>query len=307
MIGLLAPYLYARGFDFVALMLFLLSVPIHYFSFGHNSLMDYWYDIHDRFKKHHPLITGEISLSSAHKVIHSGAVLTCLALIVLTVLFSPLPTAALACLMLYIVFGHAYNDGLDKHTIHSWVPISLCFTFLPLYGWFMGHSELGIKPAIIGLASFSIIFWQIAVSGNLKDIEADRVNLLRTLGLRIVFGEVRVSKKSMYFMYSALVFKVIALITLIQLFTDLPTAIIPSVLLGLAVGASINELKIEGKVWDRIRGKTILAMSFVEIFSIYAMLYALVEPLTATAIAIVGVAYFFTVNKLIWKVPYPKV
>jgi hypothetical protein len=91
------------------------------------------------------------------------------------------PTLALIALTAYIVFGHAYNDGLDKNTIHSWAPISLCFVGLAAYGWFLASSEINLTFTLLMLATFSAILYQIAFEGNLKDICVEEENLLRLL------------------------------------------------------------------------------------------------------------------------------
>ena len=181
--SILVPYLIAGGRDLITIMaIFVLGTIAHFFSFGHNSLMDYWYDVKDPNKKHHPLESGEIKFETAHKVIHYGMVLTCLGFVALTYYVSPSPVLALMSLIGYIVFGHAYNDGLDKNTSHSWISISLCFTSLALYGWFLGTGEVNAITVLIAVWAFLTIVYQIAWEGNLKDLwnPAEKHNLLRT-------------------------------------------------------------------------------------------------------------------------------
>jgi 4-hydroxybenzoate polyprenyltransferase len=179
--GFSVPYLIAGGDPIVAVGLLPVGLLMHYASFGHNSVMDYWYDVQDPAKAHHPLQSGRINLSRAHVVIHSLLALSALVCIAVTLLLSPRPDVALAFLAMYMTFGHAYNDGLGKHTRHSWLPISLCFTALAGWGWFLASGELDLNLALLLLASFMAIAYQIGFEGNLKDVCSDKVNLLHSL------------------------------------------------------------------------------------------------------------------------------
>jgi 4-hydroxybenzoate polyprenyltransferase len=179
--GFSVPYLIAGGNPLVAIGLLPVGLLMHYASFGHNSVMDYWYDVQDPAKAHHPLQSGRISLSRAHIVIHSMLALSALICIAVTLLFSPRPEVALAFLALYMAFGHAYNDGLGKHTRHSWLPISLCFTALAGWGWFLATDTFDLNLTLLLLTSLMAIAYQIGFEGNLKDLCSDKVNLLHSL------------------------------------------------------------------------------------------------------------------------------
>jgi len=176
------PYILAGGDIALLAVLVPLGILTHFFSFGHNSVMDYWYDIHDPNKAHHPLESGRIELHTAHQIIHTGQVILAVALCVLALFKSP---AALTPLLLYIVFGHAYNDGLDKNTILSFLPISLCFTSLAAYGWVLANGEVNSIFALVLLWAFLTILYQIGWEGNLKDVwnpSERRFNLIVKIG-----------------------------------------------------------------------------------------------------------------------------
>jgi len=181
------PYLLAGGDPVYLLALVPLGILLHLFTFGHNSVMDYWYDIKDPNKQHHPIVRGDISLSKAHAVIHNGLAIVTILFIAVTLILSPIPDLALAMLTLYLIFGHAYNDGLDKNVIHSWGSISMCFTFLALYGWFLGTKVYDIRTNLIMLWAFLTIFYQIAWEGNLKDLwnPAESLNMLKSMGFKV--------------------------------------------------------------------------------------------------------------------------
>jgi len=266
--------------------------------------MDYWYDVNDPSKRHHPLITGAIKLRSAHNVIHPMLIVSFAALAVIAWLESPAVDLALLSLLGFAVFGHAYNDGMDKSTVHSWVPISACFTSLAAYGWFMSHSYVDVTFAVLMSATFSAIFFQIAVSGNLKDIGSDPVNLLRRLGCEGDWSNgIKYSGKAMTLIITSTSIKggLITALPMIVFGSESVNSIITLVLVIAMIVLTAYEVSC------RDRDRALKMMSLVEICTLYGMLYGCVEPLLATIIAVIGVAYFFGVNKAIWKVAHPKV
>ena len=182
--SIIVPYILAGGRDWtLVLVLGVLGTLLHWFSFGHNSVMDYWYDIHDPNKQHHPLESGRIRLGDAHVVIHTGLAVITMAMGLLTLAVAPNPSLALVFLLSYVAWGHAYNDGLDKHTRFSWVPISLCFTFLAGYGWLLAADDINIYMLLILAWAFSTILYQIAWEGNLKDVWNPSDNATKFLAL----------------------------------------------------------------------------------------------------------------------------
>ena len=169
--SILIPFLLSNSeYNLILIVLiFIIGTLLHFASFGHNSVMDYWYDIHDPNKQHHPLEKGEINLHEAHKLIHTLNIIVTILLVFLT-LYSKSPIFALISLLFYAIFGHAYNDGLDKNTSLSFLPISLCFTSLTAYGWFLGSNSINTFFILLLIWAFLTIFYQIAWEGNLKDL-----------------------------------------------------------------------------------------------------------------------------------------
>jgi len=175
-LSLSVPYLLGGGDPLVGVFLFLLGVPVHWASFGHNSVMDYWYDVRDPNKRHHPLVSGVIKREDALNVVVSMQVV--LAVVMVFVAFALSAVYALAALVLYIVFGHAYNDGMGKTTRFSFVPISLCFTSLAAYSYLLAR-PLDLFGLVLLAWAFLAIFYQIAFEGNIKDVWVEGGLLLR--------------------------------------------------------------------------------------------------------------------------------
>jgi hypothetical protein len=188
---LVVPYLIAGGGDLLLVgLFFLLGHLMHYFSFGHNSLMDYWLDIKDPFKRHHPLVAGRISLEDATRVVLYGQALTGVAMALLILAFSENPALSLLFFLLYFAWGHAYNDGLDHRDEHSWLSISLCLASATLISYTFTR---GLDQVAALLFAWGILFelYDIGLLGNVKDLwnPAEEKNPLRRWAVYDKSGE----------------------------------------------------------------------------------------------------------------------
>jgi len=304
---IITPYLLAGGDATRLLILLPTSLLFHYASFGHNSVMDYWYDLRDPSKSHHPLITGAISLRKAHQVIHTMLVVSCLLAATLAMLWAPNPSLALISLMICIVFGHAYNDGLDKNTIHSWAPISLCFVGLAAYGWFLASNEVNLAFILLMIVTFSAILYQIAFEGNLKDICVEEDNLLSILKreVRCEYSDNKISS-ILYIGPSFRVFRYVVdtvllgyIIFIIQqsvagAFTLVFWTMVQAILMegmyrGLSVGIDRDKLlSFFGKI------------EAIEFFKIMSVIVYVCGIALYVALVLAGVLYFVLMNRLLW-------
>lgn len=178
---LVVPYMVAGGRDPVLVgLFFLLGHLVHFFSFGHNSLMDYWVDIRDPNKRHHPLVAGRISLEDATRVVLYGQALTALATALVILAYSENPALSLLFFLLYFAWGHAYNDGLDHRDEHSWLSIGLCVASGTLISYTFTR---GLDRVAALLFAWGLLFelYDIGLLGNAKDLwnPAEEKNPLR--------------------------------------------------------------------------------------------------------------------------------
>jgi len=307
----LTGYLTAKSlYTLEALILLLYCLFIHWISFGHNSLMDtaMGYDLRDPSKKHHPLVAHRIKLSKAHNVIHWSLGILAILGAIISIYYSPAPLMALFCLLMFYAWGHAYNDGLDKESLLSFVPISLCFTFLGAWGWFLGNRDLSLLGITLIAYYFFTILFQIAWSGHLKELQIrERSNLLIKLGAKLDVNwkgeKIFIPGNARYFGWSVKIINlIIGFFLMIQKFTLVRLVI--SVILGSLVIYQLNQLT-KKRIYNR--GKELFNMSIMEILTIYFPLPIVLDYVTAIILMIFGVVYFFGINKILWKVPYPKV
>lgn len=178
---LVVPYLVAGGGDLVLVgLFFLLGHLMHFFGFGHNSLMDYWLDVRDPSKRHHPLVAGRIRLEDAARVVLYGQVLAATAIALVILAYSENPALSLLFFLLCFAWGHAYNDGLDHRDEHSWLSISLCVASATLISYTFTRG-LDRVAALLFAWSFLFELYDIALLGNVKDLwnPAEEKNPLR--------------------------------------------------------------------------------------------------------------------------------
>jgi len=301
----LVSYLAGGSFRIEALPIGLLALFAHWLSFGHNSLMDtaMGYDLKDPSKKHHPLVSGRLSLHSAHNVIHWGLSILILIASIMTLLWSPNPALALFSLMLWVAFGHAYNDGLSKESLFSFVPISICMVGAGLWGWFLSHSTLDLMGwLLIGYYFFTILF-QISWSGHLKDIQQkERSNILVKMGAEVRDDVFYPGASRIY----AWVIKAINLYfgyLLLMLNKDLVRLVWVVLLTFLAV-VLLDKLT-KTRFYDR--DKDLFNMSAMEVVTIYLPIPLVLPWLESVVLMLFGIIYFVMFNFWLWSKPYPKV
>jgi len=313
--SLVVPYLLAGGRDaFTFAALFALGHLLHFFSFGHNSLMDYWHDLKDPSKRHHPLPSGAIRLEDAHALIHSGLAATLALLATLLWFKSVNPALSLAFALMYVVLGHAYNDGLDHYAKHSWIPISLCFTALVGAGW---STAGGLREEVFMLLAwaFLTVLFQIAYEGNLKDLwnPAEKYNLLRRWAVFNEKGEPLGLHPAVsdFFTSVRLVANTFALAYLaVKLTAGMEAYNIWAVLVLLLATSTVEMWAVLSmalkarKITNRQRLLNLMGIAEAfEFFRLVSLLGVLGVPLIAY-----GLAWFVSANRLLWGTRFgPKV
>lgn len=309
---LLMPYLVgASFFEAKTLVLAFLLLLIHYFSFGHNSLMDasMMYDQRDLSKQHHPLVSGVIKLHTAHNVIHWGLALLTVFAAAVTVFWAVNVAAAMVCLMAWVSFGHAYNDGLSKESLFGFLSIGLCFTAMGGWGWFLSHRDLNPGGIIYLAYGFLTILYQTSWSGFIKEMQLrERSNVLARMGARLDVtwkGEKKfLPGKSRFYAYLVKGSGLVLAGLLCWLNYSLVRLVV-LVLLGAAVIWLLYQTT-RSRVYDRPR--ELKLMSFMEICTIFLPIPLMLGLLEAVLLMVVGVVYFWVMNRWLWGTPlFPRV
>jgi 4-hydroxybenzoate polyprenyltransferase len=286
---LLIPYMYAGGRELV-LPLVLVGLLVHYSSFGHNSVMDYYHDLEDVNKVHHPLTSGRIRYDDAVKAVNLLQVISAISLILLTLYTGRL--FSLVFLLLYVVFGHVYNDGVDHVSLHSWIPISISFASLTVYSLLL-QSSSPFLILVFFLLGVNVIFYQIAYEGNKKDFSHED-NLYSRYGMygngkRSILFEV-------FFMLDRLLIN--SLLILILLPHTLSNTLL-FVVFTLFEAYSVYHVHVE--YIDRL--KMLRYFGMAEAFEFFRVL-TILSPIYLLLLVIIGLGYFVLMNKYLWNTDF---
>jgi 4-hydroxybenzoate polyprenyltransferase len=261
------------------------------------------YDLKDPSKSHHPLITGKISLTAAHNVIHWGLCGLAVLAILLSLQISPIPLYAITCIFLSFVFGYAYNSGLSKESVFGFIPISICFTFMGAWGWFLSHEALDTVGYLYLGYVFCTILFQISYSGFKKELLIkERSNILVRLGAKVENGVFKPSKAGIYGVTIKGLNWLIGLLLLLQNFNII--RLLWFIVISSFVFVYLIRLT---KPREYIRDRELLDMSLEEVATIYLVVPILLDSLVAALLMVIGLLYFLIVNRILWKAPFPRV
>lgn len=166
------------------------GVAYHFIGYGMNSYVDWvkGYDQNDEYKQHHPLNTGDIRPDTARKVIMGLlAVFTVYAL-----WLGNFSIVAVVGVAVMLVAGVSYNY-FGKVTEHKYIPIAVVHTMVFVYPYITYTTQV-IPSIVLGAVAFFVHnVYQIALSGDIKDMEQDESSLIRSWGAR-VYEEVNGAK-----------------------------------------------------------------------------------------------------------------
>jgi len=273
----------------LGLTLLLYGILLHGSTFGHNVVMDYFWDLEDPGKQHHALVAGRIGLKAAVNLV-MPLLASCLVAGLALALGNYPATAWFSAFML---FGFMYNNWFSKTSVWGWIPIVICFTSLSLYAMHLAGAANYLYAAYIMLT----IWFQIAWSGYLKDIQVERQeNLLRSLGVKIEDGVLVVPPLAKAFGASIKLCNM-AVAALLALGAHPVNQIAVSALLA-ASAYMLWKLVLRSRKWNR--AKELANMGFMEIATIYAGMFAVMPAAEAAVLAAFGITWYASMNKLLW-------
>jgi len=273
-------------------------ILFHAVGFVDNNIEDYKHDKEDPAKKHFPLVTGEVSLKQAKAFCYTG-MLSAFLLGVWMAEFRLLPVAFLT---LTFTFGRLYNT-LSKRSIFSPVYISGSFTSLVLFAYYSRYSGCDFNPLIMlfTLYTFFLMFWQIAWEGYIKDIESDRINLLRVIGCRVQNGTFKPSTLGKIFGWGFRLPTIIIGLAILYVTGGEMVAWIGFVALSASVLYSAHRL-VKKRRYDH--GETVMFCAVTEVQVYFSIVLALKKvlgtPATLTLI-FYPIIWFITLNRITWK------
>lgn len=309
----------------------LFAISVHFWSFGENSLLDttQGFDTEDEAKQHHPLIQGNLSEERAMNVIHWGLVFVGLLGAFLAMTGEGNFGLSMLFLFFFWLWGETYNKGLSKVSIWGFVPITLCFTSMSLYAYFVSAGHLSFSMMVVTFYVMFRIWVQIDLEGNLKDMEAPENNMLENMGAKVEEEVIEEEHKGITFKTVGKIFKpgyamaygtsltvIEFMLGVFLLFKMTVLMLRPAIVITvsvistsfLMVGVVLTLGLLTEHQWDRERDLRL--MGICEILFIYALVIItmpLIGYLEGIILLIFGVIWFFGMNKLLWGTDHPDV
>jgi len=259
----------------------------HITGYGMNSLTDWLsgYDREDPYKQHHPLNTGEITPKQAKILIASLFAFSLLYALYL----SRLKLEPIIVLMTMIICGSLYNL-MGKKTSLKFIPISISNTSVFVFT-FLSIKQFDPLAVYVTAYIFLQIVHQIAVSGELKEIETKEVNLLKTLGVKVENGYLKFTRSAQAF---SIIVKALGLLTLYFFANPFVILLIPFI-----IWFTIEEIR--SRRWER--DKLLRIMSIKEVLSTFALVIALGHIIGwawSIGLILFAITYYIALNKYQW-------
>jgi len=274
------------------------AILFHAVGFVDNNIEDYEHDRKDPAKNHFPLVTGEVPLKQAKTFCYTGMLIAFL----LGIWMAEFRLLPVAFLLLTFTFGRLYN-ALSKRSIFSPVYISGSFTSLVLFAYYSRYGGCDLNPliALFTLYTFFLMFWQTAWEGYTKDIESDRVNLLRVIGCKVQNGIFEPSTIGKIFGWGFRLPTVIIGLAILFVTGGEPIALLGFATLSVGVLYSAYRL-VKKRRYDH--GETVMYCAVTEVlvyFSIVIALHRVLGTLATLTLIFYPIIWFITLNRLTWK------
>lgn len=276
----------------------LYGIGYHLTGYGMNSYADWenGYDKDDPHKQHHPLNTGELSKRMAGYYVAGTGILTAILGIALSY-----DSGAIVIILIGVLFGACYNL-VGKETLLKPALISVAHSTV----FAAPYLAMGGDRPLIGIGGtamvFLWVFYQIAVSGELKDMSSEEANILKD-----VFNCENEDGVHNYISDEAKAFSTslkIITVTLFCIVAFLSSGVIYTVV-TLIVGAitvAMSDSMMEEASGQYDRFKLVRSMSQIEMLTVLMFLTAFGRELEYISFALFALAgaWVLTFNKTLW-------
>lgn len=286
-------------FNPYVLMAGLLGTLYHLGGYGANSVMDWesGYDKNDPNKTHHPLNTGAISERGAKYLVYP----TVASAIVLGLLMVNSGMAFLI-LVLAVISANAYNFT-SKLTVWKPFPISVAHSSMVGFSYLAAGGVNMVDLWLLSGLTFLWVFFQIGVSGEMKDVTTDEENLLKYWGTKYkVVGGTKYIVSPFRVLFTTLTMKVATVVMFIYSFAYFGGS--GAAWLVVLIGSwSVFSAYIVIRNGSYDREKRMRNIAAVELTMIM-MFSMLLEPVVgieySIGIILVSIAWVVTFNRIEW-------
>lgn len=177
------------------------GVLYHLTGYGMNSLVDWQagFDKEDPHKQHHPLNSGGLCLEQARWMIGLTGLVT--AVVTLLLILNEMSVLGLVAASIMVAAGLAYN-WLSKQLQAKFLPIAVAHSFVVVTPYVtLGGTVHSLLFLSVVAYVFLWVTFQIGVSGEVKDIQRDEENFLKTLGSSADEHRIIFSRNTLLFSY----------------------------------------------------------------------------------------------------------
>lgn len=275
----------------------LFGLCYHLTGYGMNSYVDWkkGFDKDDENKQHHPLNSGELSEDDAKMMVVTLFGVTVLITIIGV---SDVPIAAIP-IIIGVVAGLAYNY-YGKLTEFKFIPISIAHSSVFATAYLAsGGTDIFILMTMT-LFVLTWVIYQIAISGEVKDVYQDESNLAISMGTEKTQGGLKFPTNYKMF---ALVLKVVSVGIALGIVDYLQASNQTLYVIG-GLGAVIvvfnTQLLEDGAVNRNYR---LNVMAAIEMFMVY-LTYVITSPVIGWS-AVIGLSVLSSLwvmgfNKIMW-------
>jgi len=259
-----------------------------------NQVTDYPYDLMDPNKTHFPLVAAGIRPRDAELFVKTVLVL----LLILGAWLSAGKAPALLSLLVCAVLGLIYNH-YNKTKLWTPIVLAVSFAMLPLYVYFSVGVQLSTLLILSNTYFFLFTAYQVAITGELKDLETNERSFLRILGCRIENNYFSASPTVLGYAISLKMLGLLVVLVIASTTGAFVECIALTIPIVIAVGLSVRSGQ-----WNR-EGR-LKSMLLVEILS-YCILLISVLPVIGTTQALLLVLIPFAFSALVNRILYGEI
>ncbi len=294
--------------SFLGIGVIVFSILIHDFSFAHNTAFDVLtgYDTEDEYKKHFPVCDGSVDPFDALKITHIGIFIMVFFAMLLSYFGTGNAFLAMSFFAIFLMSGFWYNEWTSKIATWDFVPISICFTSLSVFVYFLVSDEINLLMILSAIYIFLVEWYEIGIAGEIKEAEMTKeVSLLRNMGMACkkhdVSGEIIFDMhNAVYYPFFLKIISLLVILAIIGFYTFTWGTLAIFLILGTLM------LVVNNKLTDRQlrnRNKSLRHMACGEILAIFLLpliLYPVVGLLEVLFLLFFSLSYFLVMNKINW-------
>lgn len=277
---------------------------IHMFSYAHNSIVDtlLGYDIEDGNKKH-GYVDG--TLDKQKGIRNINWLFTILGSITLIIsFFAANTTMAFLGFGMFTFFGFIYNVGQSKEAKYGFITMAISYIGLAIWSFALSNPIITVDGVCLFIYVGIVVLVQIAIFGELKDIEYDKYSIVRDLDIKIENGKmIHTWKTQLIYGLSRLLMIVPIVFTLVISYHSMALwrFILCCLWVAFAIimfGLSIKYILREQE-WNR--RKIFLMINIIELIVIFLPFPLFVRFTWTIVIAISTLLLWVIINKIIWN------